>query len=137
MGGQISIVIMEVIACLTTGYLAFHMSRDYRKKNITPIKNLRPLKVVSIEGQVRCLNKDVSHMERVYEKNINYTMSKDYSKVTKPNQSRGMTTTHEFIVLGILEKYSYYSSKTINSHNRVLKDLKDHGWQEKEKSEKE
>ena len=86
---------------------------------------------------MRCMNKDVSHMERVYEKNINYTMSKDDSKDLKQNKSRGMTTTHEFIVLGILEKYSYYSSKTINSHNRVLKDLKDHGWQEKEKSEKE
>jgi hypothetical protein len=46
---------------------------DYVKKNIVPIKNLKPGDKVSIEGRVRCLHSEKGAYEKVFEKRITNT----------------------------------------------------------------
>ena len=42
-----------------------------------PIKGLKPGDKVSIEGSVRCMEQDLSHSARVYEKQITHTFEGD------------------------------------------------------------
>lgn len=64
------------MAAISVAYGTFYIHRDYRKKGPTPIKNLNPGQKCSIEGEVRLLEKDKGLFERVYHKQILYTLAK-------------------------------------------------------------
>jgi hypothetical protein len=55
-------------------YAGLFLYRDYKKKNIKAIKNLKPNQTVSIEGEVRLMDRSQGKYESVYKKEISYIL---------------------------------------------------------------
>ncbi len=61
-------------------YSIFYVWRDYRKKKITKIKNLKNGEKVSIEGTVRLMSQDRSNVDPIFERRNNYYLMQSGDK---------------------------------------------------------
>lgn len=78
MGNYLTFRDLGILACSCSSlaYAIYRLRDDYLKKNVKPIRKLKPGEKACVEGKLRIMRRDASALDNIYDKKTTYKFVK-------------------------------------------------------------